>query len=266
MIQLQVMICTFGEDGIQRVANSSHPIMPDVEYIVGWQLPDGDVPIPEELKRQDFKIYKHSSTGLSKNRNYLLEKATADLLLISDDDVEYTPQNLIDVINAFNNHPDSDILTFKYSSLKSTKFYPDKSFNLRKPEKGYYCSSIEIAFRRSSIQNVIKFNERFGIGGIFMTGEEDLFLNDCIHKGLHGTYIPLIIASHNHLSTSERECQNPKLIQAKGGIFIHLYPYSWIARMFVHGLRNISHTSFTHYIKNWIKGAFKELKFLYISP
>lgn len=46
-IKLQVLICTLGEAGIQRVAKGEHPHVPGVEYLVSWQLPDGDVAIPD---------------------------------------------------------------------------------------------------------------------------------------------------------------------------------------------------------------------------
>lgn len=64
MTRLQVMICTFGKEGIARVTASSHPIVDGVEYLVGWQLPDGDAEIPMELiERPDFHIFKEKSRG-----------------------------------------------------------------------------------------------------------------------------------------------------------------------------------------------------------
>ena len=76
-IKLQVLICTLGEAGIQRVAKGEHPHVPGVEYLVSWQLPDGDVAIPDELSRPDFKIIKNTTRGLSRNRNLSIAAATA---------------------------------------------------------------------------------------------------------------------------------------------------------------------------------------------
>lgn len=262
MTQLQVMICTYGLDGIQRVAKSAHPIMPEVEYIVGWQIDDIDASIPTELlNRRDFKIYRHVSKGLSKNRNYLLDRATAPLLLISDDDVCYNQAGLSSVIKAFEDFPKDDILTFRFASESGEqRNYPNKSFDLVNPAKGYYVASIEIAFRRDSInKNHLRFNERFGIGGKFIAGEENVFLNDCRRANLNGHFLPITICTHAGTTTSERKKNAPEFIQTKGAVFAHTHPFTWVLRMFAHALRETSMPR-PKYIYNWIRGAFQELR------
>lgn len=254
---LQVLICTFGAKGIRRVAEAKHPEMPGVEYLVSWQLPDSDHPIPAELNRPDFKVIKSNTRGLSRNRNIVLGEASAPLCLISDDDVSYTADQLSMVIESFDSHPEADIITFKYRSDTDHKFYPDKSFDLQHPIKGYFTSSIEIAFRRVRvIGSGVQFNEDFGIGGIFMAGEEDIFLNDLLHKGLKGIYLPEIIAYHPALSTGELQTDNPDYIRTKGAVFTHTHPYSWPLRMLAHAARHCSsEMSRMQYLKQWLKGA-----------
>ena len=254
---LQVLICTFGADGINRVAEREHPHAAGVEYIVSWQLPDGDSPLPQALERPDFRIVKTISRGLSRNRNNALSAATAPLCLISDDDVSYTANELETIIRSFADHPEADIITFKYRSDSAHKFYPDASFNLRHPIKGYFTSSIEIAFRRDKVnESGVRFNEDFGIGGRFMAGEENLFLHYLLRKGLNGIYIPKIIAYHPDLSTGEAQADNPDYIRTKGAVFIHLHPNTWPLRMLAHAVRHKSpEISRRHYLKQWLKGA-----------
>ena len=70
MVKLQVLICTIGAEGIGRVVESSHPIVEGVEYLVSWQLPDGDMDVPEALAvRDDVKVCKVNSRGICRNRN-----------------------------------------------------------------------------------------------------------------------------------------------------------------------------------------------------
>ncbi len=262
---LQVMICTYGKEGIERVAAAGHPRAEGVEYLVSWQR-GGAAHIPEELLRDDFKIVASDTKGLSKNRNIALSNASAPLLLVSDDDVVYTKERLQSVINAFETHPEADILTFRYESSSHSKFYPASQCNLSTPEKGYYLTSFEIAMRKDSVRGKIWFNENFGIGGMFPFGEEDVFLKDCLSSGLKGLFIPMTINRHDGSTTSSRNLMLPSRPQTKGAVFLHIHPHSWPLRMISHALREIPLwkkglvPSPLSYCVNWIKGAKKAKK------
>jgi hypothetical protein len=263
-IKLQVLICTLGEAGIKRIVEAHHPNVPEVEYLVSWQLPDGDVEIPEELeRRRDFKVFKNNTRGLSKNRNIALSLATAPYCLISDDDLDYSEDGLLRIIRKFEDNPQLDIATFKYSG-NDRKFYPDYSFDLRKPPKGYFVTSFEIAFRRNKIiKSEIKFNENFGIGAKFPAGEEDIWLHDLLRKRFIGRFFPIIIAHHEGLTTGLRLDGDPALIITKGAVFIHIYKWTWLLRMLIHAYRqcrNDGNFTMFQYCQIWMKGALKATK------
>lgn len=257
---LQVMICTYGQEGLERVAKSSHPKVEGVEYLVSCQI-DSDFIIPKELDREDFRIFTTCSKGLSINRNNALSLASAPLLLISDDDIDYTEEGLRNVIDAFQNHPDADIITFRFESRYKKKLYPTESVYLNTFPKGYYVSSIEIGLRRQSIQGKIWFNENFGIGAMFPSGEEDVFMCECLDAGMKGIFEPLTIARHDGSTTSERNLMLPSRPQTKGAIFLRLHPHSWPLRMIAHAIRETPlwikglTPSPMSYCKNWIKGV-----------
>lgn len=260
--KLQVMICTYGEEGINRIARCEHPQVKGMEYLVSWQKSDG-LPVPAALIRDDFKIIRTDTVGLSRNRNNALAHATADILLISDDDVDYYEDGLKAIIKAFSDNPEMDIATFCYESKTSKKSYPLKSINLKNPPKGYFISSIEIAFRRGPIQNKIWFNENFGVGALFPSGEEDIFLRDCMNLQLNGLYFPITIARHDGSTTSERNLMEASRPQTKGAVFLHTHPASWPLRMLIHALREIPlwkkglvPNPFS-YCYNWLKGVGK---------
>lgn len=261
-IQLQVMICTLGPDGIRRVANASHPHVNGVEYLVSWQT-DGYYPIPKELDRPDFKIISTPTIGLSANRNFALSYASAPILLISDDDADYTDEGLLTVINDFLENPNADIIAFRYASRSSSKFYPCAPCSLAEPPKGYFISSIELAFRRDAVQGKVWFNENFGIGATFPSGEEDIFLLDCIDRGLTGIFLPHTIVHHEAPTTSGRNLMLPSRPQTKGAIFLRLHPRQWPLRMIAHALREIGPwrkglvPSPISYCYNWLKGVNK---------
>lgn len=260
--KLQVMICTYGREGLKRVADASHPRLEGVEYLVSFQNPDSEeIPLPEKLGREDFKLITTQTKGLSINRNIALSHATADLLLISDDDADYTAEGLMAVIDSFRDNPESDIISFQYESVSSRKFYPEKSIPLSHPQKGYFISSIEIAIRRESVQGKIWFNENFGVGAPFPSGEEDVFVRDCLDRGLKGIFIPKTIVRHDGTTTSGRNYMLPSRPQTKGAIFLRLHPRQWPLRMIAHAIREIpvwrkgKAPSPVSYCINWLKGA-----------
>ncbi len=263
-IRLQVMICAFGEDGIRRVAAGKHPRMAGVEYLVSWQT-NGQCELPQELKRDDFRIISSDTKGLSVNRNSALYHATAPLLLISDDDTDYTEEGLTAVIKGFDAHHEADILAFKFESQSTHKNYPDFVFPLSSPPKGYYTSSIEIAFRKNPIKGKIWFNENFGVGAKFPSGEEEIFLKECLDAGLKGLFLPETIVVHDSTTTAARIMGSPSRPITKGAVFLRLHPNDWPIRMIAHALREIPLwrkglvASPLSYCKNWLKGV-KEAK------
>ncbi len=261
-IILDVLICTLGETGIQRIVAANHPSVHGVRYIVSWQLPDKDMTIPEELhNREDFVIVKNKTRGLSKNRNLAIEAASAPICLISDDDLQYNAKALSDIITIFKQNKNMDIATFKYEGADH-KIYSNETFNLTKPPKGFYITSFEIAFRLDTIKETgIKFNENFGIGAKFPAGEEDIWISDLLKKGLNGRFFPINIASHMGQTTGTRRAHEPEFIKIKGAVFTHTHPRIWPLHMLAHAWRNHKSGSgistFT-YLKSWLNGAFSK--------
>ena len=254
-IKLQVLICTLGEAGIHRVAKGEHPCVPGVEYLVSWQLPDGDIAIPDEILRPDFKIIKNATRGLSKNRNLSLAAATAPYCLISDDDLDYDAEGLYEIIDIFDKNPELDIATFKYSGADS-KQYPDKSFNLSKPPKGYFISSVEIAFKKNKVSKTgVLFNERFGAGAEFPAGEENIWVHDLLKRKLRGMFFPIHIAIHNEETSGIRFSSTPEFISTKGAVFTYSHPLTWPLHMLAHAYREKRKgLSFCRYCINWLNG------------
>ena len=257
---LQVMICTFGKNGIERVAAANHPHTDGVEYLISWQT-DGETELPRALLRDDFKIVRSDTKGLAVNRNIAISKATAPILLVSDDDVVYSKEWLAAIIDAFDTHKEADIIAFRYTSSGNNKYYPSASVSLDTPPKGYFVSSIEIAFRKDAIKGKIWFNENFGVGAMFPSGEEDIFLRDCLDAGIKGIFLPVTIARHDHATTSGRNLMLPSRPLTKGAVFLRLHPHSWPLRMVAHAFREIPlwrnglTPSPASYCKNWIKGV-----------
>ena len=203
---LEVEICTYGLDGLQRVAQMTLPPVEGVRYRICMQNPDcAAVELPEALRRPDVDFFQHPTRGLSVNRNVALDRAEADIILIADDDLHYTAEGLRAVIDTFAADPTLDFATFEYSGPDG-KTYPEQSCNLSEPlPRGYYITSFELAIRRSSLPASLRFFIFMGIGNTFYTcGEENSFLLLIIRNGLKGKFFPIEICQHPGLTSGSR--------------------------------------------------------------
>lgn len=260
MAELEVMICTYGPDGISRIAASCHPQVKGVRYLVSWQT-DGHSFIPFELQREDFKIISTNTKGLSVNRNIALSHASAPLLMIADDDETFSEEGLRNVMESFRDFPEADLIAFRYDSKTAPKTYPVEGYSLKNRAKGHYISSIELCFRNESVKGKIWFNENFGIGATFPSGEEDIFLQDCLDAGLNCRYEPKTIACHDGETTSGRNLMTETRPQTKGAALLHIYPHDWPMRMLSHAIREIPlwrkglAPSPVSFVRNWLKGV-----------
>ena len=102
---LSVTVSTIGRDGIERCALMQLPAVDGVEYVISWQKAD-DQAIPAALVRDDIRVTTTPSIGLSNNRNNAIARSRGDVILIADDDVDYTETQLRSVIDIFRRHPD----------------------------------------------------------------------------------------------------------------------------------------------------------------
>lgn len=215
---LQLLISTI-DGGIEHVTDLVLPPMPDIGYVVSWQhsTTDDDRQLPAALNREDVMVVHLEGRGLSRNRNNCLRHATADICLICDDDCRYTEQGLRSVIETFTANPSTDIATFVMHSPSVSKHYPATDCRLQGAITGYYPSSVEIAFRRSSVQGRLCFNEHFGLGAkIFHCSEEEIFIHDAQTLGLHCHFYPITIVEHNHPTTESSRATSPGVLMGKG--------------------------------------------------
>ncbi|MCM1319570.1 MAG: glycosyltransferase [Muribaculaceae bacterium] len=241
-IELQVLVCTYGAEGIARFAATNPPEVSGVEYLVSWQLPAGEqAAIPANISsRPDITIRQSDSRGLSHNRNLAMKMATAPFCLIADDDLDYGDgASFLKIIDTFKSSK-ADIICFKSICCgKELKPYPTRLTYHNEAPKGWYVTSFEIAYRRKSMAGSIPFNENFGIGAstILQAGEEDIWIRDAQLKGAVVMLSPVCICAHDHTTTAERHASEDWFISTHGAVMRHLHPANYPLRLIVHALR-----------------------------
>ena len=261
---LEVLVCTI-DNGINNIKNLLLAPQEGVSYLISWQHSENkpQCNVPQELIRNDVRVVHLAGRGLSRNRNNAIRHATGDICLIADDDCTYRHEYFTNIIDTFQNDTTLDLATFRMKFSYENKFYPDYSFNLNKFAKGYFVTSFEIAFRRTSIQGKLWFNELFGLGApVLQSGEENIFIQDCLKSGLNCRYFPIVAVEHDHPTTASTRVANPGVIMAEGAYIYVAYPYSFIPRLVLkaHRLNKKNGLGLFSNLNRLIKGIIYYLK------
>lgn len=145
-------------------------------------------------KEESFGLLRCISTkdrGISRSRNKALENSNAEIVLLCDDDEILYDDYVQSITTAFEQRPNVDVICFQIKC--SEKKYSKKEFRL-----GYLTSlkiaSWQIAFRLNSVKKKnILFDVNYGSGTPVGSGEENIFLYDCLKSKLKVYYVPICI-------------------------------------------------------------------------
>ncbi|MBQ7634630.1 MAG: glycosyltransferase [Bacteroidaceae bacterium] len=231
---LSVLISTIGER-ITSVPDMLLPPDPRVCYLVMWQEHDVRTEAVEKalllLERGDVSLYYTPEKGLAKSRQASFQTCTTPLMLITDDDVQFRPDAFTKIIRAFDRHKDADVLCFRAEDRDGNPLqkYPEQATDYENRPRGYSAASVEIALRKR--YNLPRFDPRFGLGSPeLVCGEEDVFLHDCMKRGLCVRFVPETICATNGDTTSVRMERHPKFIKTKGAALrrIHGRTGAWL--------------------------------------
>ncbi len=175
-----------------------------------------------QLASSTVKYFSSTERGLSNSRNKAIELATSNICLLCDDDEYLYKDYDILISNAYSKMPFADILIFKI-------IHPTKKY-WRKVEKiGFFeipkISSWQITFKKHKIlEKDIVFNNEFGAGAIYSAGEENLFLYDCLRKGLKIYYVPIEIGKVSQEDSTWFKGFNKKYFFDKGAWLAACFP------------------------------------------
>lgn len=177
----------------------------------------------------DARILSTIEKGLSRSRNKLLQNATGEICVIGDDDVEYLPNYLQDIEQAYSSLPKADIIVFRFTHEKGketrARYSKIKRLHMWNISKA---ASVEITFKRESVLRAgISFHNEIGLGTEFSTGEENAFLADALRAGLKIYHYPKTIcyAVEEHDLKDDNDVK--KYLIGKGAAYHCIYKKSF---------------------------------------
>ena len=145
---------------------------------------------------EHFQFEGHSITwismterGIGLSRNTCLMYANADIVLFADDDMVYQDGYGDEVLNSFHRNLNADVICFNIELINSNKNIGghrnnNKIKRLHSFNSMRYGATLIAARRKALLRERISFSLLFGGGAEFNSGEDTIFIKDCLNAGL----------------------------------------------------------------------------------
>tara|TARA_Y100001001_G_scaffold123963_1_gene122350 strand:+ start:1661 stop:2437 length:777 start_codon:yes stop_codon:yes gene_type:complete len=154
-------------------------------------------------ERCDVKVLTLYSKGLSKSRNFGLHSCGTKFVHIMDDDVDINVKEIKKMASWMDeNHIDvaTGLHAFKTKGISCNR----KGIHEHNRVSLFGVSSIDICLNLSSVlRSGIEFDEEFGLGARYPSGEEYVFLSDCYKANLKVFFFPACVGVHPDLTSGE---------------------------------------------------------------
>lgn len=207
----------------------------DVCYVVVHQVYDNEYignELPKFTNRDDVSYIRLDYPGLSKSRNVGLHAVKAKYAYIMDDDVDFDLEKinvLVDWMEANEVHVATCEFVFENGSLP--RGYSSESFK-HSMLSSAKVSSIEICINIERLREKrINFDERFGLGTSLPSGEEYIFITDCIRSGLNVCFYPIVTGVHPNVTSGMDFYTSSDKTLAKREMFKRIF--GWKAFLFI---------------------------------
>ena len=218
MKKLQVLVATMHQKDLSLVEKMNIRC----DAVIANQADKNEI-----LTEDNVTMITTKTRGVGLNRNIALLAADAEILLFADDDVMYHDDMTEKVVAAFAENPQADVIIFGMNITRNGQITERRT--LRNKRLWVWNSmrfgTYRIAAKREKLlQHNITFNQNFGGGCPFSSGEDSLFLKACFDAGLR-------VYGHEYvLGTCAKDTStwfvgfNEKYFYDKGVLMRYLFP------------------------------------------
>lgn len=222
MSKLQVLVATMNQ--------TDHSLLEKMniksDAIVGNQCDRNSI---ENFEYDGHKItyLNFAERGVGLNRNNALMRADAEICLFADDDVVYYDDYVEKIEKAFNDNPKADIIIFNLKRSINGQLLNvvhKEKFVGKKGISPYGTVFIGIRLDKIKKKNIV-FHSMFGGGAEYSCGEDTIFLQDCLKKGLKIYTCTSTIGIVNYGTSTWFNGYTDKYFIDKGVLYRYLYPH-----------------------------------------
>lgn len=171
-----------------------------------------------EYKGHHIQWMSLKERGVGLSRNTALMRADADIVLFADDDVIYDDGYEKKVIDNFKKYEKKDLLIFRIESM-------NKERPTKKEKKDHNLSwfnsmrygAVRIAIRTAAIRKAnVFYSLLFGGGAKYQSGEDTLFIQQCLRKGLKAASVQEVLGVVEQQESTWFKGCNEKYFYDKG--------------------------------------------------
>ena len=172
-----------------------------------------------------IKVFSFKERGIGLSRNNALMRATADIVLFADDDEVFVDNYEKIILDEFKKNKKADMLVFNINAVSKER----KIYKIKKPARIHKYNSlrygaVRFAVKLSSLRKKnILFSLLFGGGCRYGSGEDSIFIYDCLKKKMRVYSSPLVIADVDMSTSSWFDGYNKKFFHDKGALFYALH-------------------------------------------
>ena len=196
----------------------------------------GDLLICNQGPRVDFGAWQHggarirmvstNTRGVGINRNIGLSYCDADICMLADEDMSYVDGYEDMVRDAYERHPDADVVIFNVRSLNPER--PLSEVRTQKRANRFDLAQFGVTGAAAKVEALrranIWFSPLFGGGTRHGSGEDALFLQDLLKKGLRVYLSPETIAYAKQAESTWFSGFSYKYFFDKGALCAAAYP------------------------------------------
>ncbi len=178
-------------------------------------------------ERDNVCMISTKTRGVGQNRNIALSMAQADILLFADDDMSYYDGVMEQVVEAFRQLPQADVLIFGMDMTKNDEVYEKRRLSIKRCHlhNSLKYGACRIAIRRKAIEKAnLRFSQEFGGGCRYGSGEDTLFLYQCFKSGLQVWSHSLVLGRCAKDTSTWFHGYDEKYFFDKGALFTALSP------------------------------------------
>ncbi|TKI85340.1 glycosyltransferase family 2 protein [Bacillus mycoides] len=227
--KISLILPTLGEreEELKRLIDSlNKQVYKNFEVVFVTQ--DNHNELEKILEQSDFKYIqvRLNRKGLSFARNEGMKHIKGEIVTFSDDDCWY-PKEALKIMNDACSEDREGLVCFQiYDPISQGYFkrYKETSIDTLEKKDIFKISSIEIAINLRVVNKKdVIFDEQFGLGARYRSGEENILLLDLVKKGFGISYKPRIVVYHKKSKLTGRNAISVKEFASKGPLFRRMF-------------------------------------------